>query len=246
MPGIVGTRREYAILHLGAGYTRVLVDLGVQSGPTETTEPTVDRQAGPPSSDADVLLLDGVARADPKALEGLYERYSGAVFALSLRLLGDRPAAEEVVQETFLKLWRRSAAYQPSRGTLLVWLLGITHHHAVDVLRRRQIEQRHQAQEPVTENGRTSHPYSGVYSAPEADPLAAAGDAEVRRRILGALRALPDSQRIPLELAYYGGLTQAEIAARLGEPLGTVKTRMRLGLQRLRTAPGLAEVWVER
>src|SRR5437763_1729962 len=122
-------------------YTRLTVELGLTfdgSGSAASARHVVDGAV-----DDDVALVAAVARADARALESLYERYSRGVYSLALRLLADGPAAEEVVQETFLKLWRQPSAYQPARGRLLSWLLGVAHHHSVDLLRRRQLEQRH-------------------------------------------------------------------------------------------------------
>ncbi|MDQ3809044.1 MAG: sigma-70 family RNA polymerase sigma factor, partial [Chloroflexota bacterium] len=182
------------------------------------------------------------------ALEIVYERHSRAVYSLALRLLGDAPAAEEVVQETFLKLWRQPSAYQPSRGRLVAWLLSVAHHHAVDVLRRRQLEQRRRVSAAPSANGdglADMLDSFGLTSA-EGDPQAGVGALEQRQMVGRALAGLPDEQRLPLELAYFRGLTQHEIATLLGQPLGTIKTRMRLGLQQLRNAPGLSQVWSDR
>jgi RNA polymerase sigma-70 factor (ECF subfamily) len=170
------------------------------------------------------------------------------VYSLALRLLTDGPAAEEVVQETFLKLWRQPTAYQPSRGRLLAWLLGVAHHHAVDLLRRRQLEQRHRvASAPhVNGDGLTDLLDSLGLTSSEGDPQSRAGGFEQQTAVARALGTLPIEQRLPVELAYYKGMTQLEIATLLGLPLGTVKTRMRLGLQQLRKAPELGRLWSER
>jgi RNA polymerase sigma-70 factor (ECF subfamily) len=178
----------------------------------------------------------------------LYERHSRGVYSLALRLLADGPSAEEVVQETFLKLWRQPAAYQPNRGRLLPWLLGVAHHHAVDVLRRRQLEQRHRVSSAPQPNGDGLADLldnRGVTSTDD-DPQARAGAFEQQAAVGRALVNLPVEQRLPVELAYYRGLTQLEIATLLGLPLGTVKTRIRLGLQQLRKAPELSRLWSDR
>ncbi|MBV9581140.1 MAG: RNA polymerase sigma factor [Chloroflexi bacterium] len=190
------------------------------------------------------VLIESVVRGDARALEQIYERHSRGVYSLSVRLLGDSTAAEEVVQETFLKLWRQPQLYQPSRGRLLPWLLGIAHHHAVDMLRRRQLEQRHRA----TTNGdgtAAALDNLGLASA-DGDPQLGAGGFDQRDAIGRALAGLPPEQRVPLELAYYRGLTQLEVANLLSVPLGTIKTRMRLGLQQLRKVPELSVLWGER
>jgi RNA polymerase sigma-70 factor (ECF subfamily) len=189
-----------------------------------------------------------VGRGDAGALEQIYDRYSRGVYSLALRLLSDGPAAEEVVQETFLKLWRQPSAYHATRGRLLPWLLGVAHHHAVDLLRRRQLEQRHRVAAPTQANGDglvDMLDNLGLTSA-EGDPQSGAGALEQRAAIRRALGGLSVEQRLPLELAYYRGMTQLEIATVLGVPLGTIKTRMRLGLQQLRKAPELSQLWGER
>jgi RNA polymerase sigma-70 factor (ECF subfamily) len=189
------------------------------------------------SQAVDVTLLDDESLAarlgtgDVGALEQLYERHSRAVFSLALKLLAEREAAEEIVQETFLKLWQRPDAYSPERGRLIAWLLGVAHHRAVDRLRRRRLEHRYGASQQVLEP-----------VVNERDPVD-----DVLRSLRGeavarALRELPTAQRIAVELAYLRGMTQVEIAAALGEPLGTIKTRLRLALQKLRGSLELAEL----
>jgi len=189
-----------------------------------------------------------LAHGDAHALEQLYERHSRGVFSLALRLLTDSPAAEEVVQETFLKLWRQPSSYQPTRGRLFPWLLGVAHHHAVDLLRRRQLEQRHRvAAAPGTNGDSLTELLDNIgLSSAEGDPQSGVGAIEDRQVVGRALAGLPVEQRLPLELAYYRGMTQLEIATLLGLPLGTVKTRMRLGLQQLRKAPELGRLWSDR
>jgi RNA polymerase sigma-70 factor, ECF subfamily len=225
------------------GYTPVAVEVGVWSGGEPA--PPLRLPLNPPIED-DAGLVAAVARADSRALELLYERYSRGVYSLALRLLGDSPAAEEVVQETFLKLWRQPDAYQPTRGRLFAWLLGVAHHRAVDLLRRRQLEERHRlSTAPVGQSLVELLDSLGLTSR-EDDPQTWLGNLEQRVALERALGRLPAEQRLALELAYYRGMTQAQIAACLGEPLGTIKTRVRLALQQLRKAPELSEVWSER
>jgi RNA polymerase sigma-70 factor (ECF subfamily) len=218
------------------------VELGLTyggSGPKASA-----RQAFDPARDDDSALVTSVARGDAQALERIYERHSRGVYSLAVRLLGDTTTAEEVVQETFLKLWRQPNAYQPARGRLLPWLLGVAHHQAVDMLRRRQLELRHRA----TSNGdgtAAGLENLGLASADD-DPQSHAGGFDQRAAIGRALAELPADQRLPLELAYYRGMTQFEIATLLSVPLGTIKTRMRLGLQQLRKVPELSVLWSER
>jgi RNA polymerase sigma-70 factor (ECF subfamily) len=200
------------------------------------------------ATDDDSDLVDCVVAGDAQALAILYDRHSRGVYSMALRLLGDAPAAEEVVQETFLKLWRQPTAYHSARGRLLPWLLGVAHHHAVDLLRRRQLEQRHRLPSKVSSSGESLTDVLdklGLSSADD-DPQDRAGAVEQRDVVGQALHNLSREQRVPLELAYFNGMTQLEIATLLGLPLGTIKTRMRLGLQQLRKAPELAELWSER
>jgi RNA polymerase sigma-70 factor (ECF subfamily) len=176
----------------------------------------------------DEALVDLLVHQDVGALEALYGRHAGAVYSLALKMLGEPAAAEEIVQECFLKLWRQPRLYQAERGRLVSWLLGVSHHRAVDQLRRRRLEQRHAADghaEPL--------------AAAEGDPEQQAWCTFRAEALSRALASLPPSQRVALELAYLRGMTQTEIAACLGEPLGTIKTRTRLAMQKLRASPEL-------
>jgi RNA polymerase sigma-70 factor (ECF subfamily) len=226
-------------------YTGFTVELGLTfggSGPKASARAAFDT-----AHDVDALLVERVARGEARALELIYDRHSRGVYSLALRLLGDTAAAEEVVQETFLKLWRQPGAYQPNRGRLLPWLLGVAHHHAVDMLRRRQLEQRHRAS-AISPNGEGLSDFLdnlGLASS-DGDPQLRSGTFDQRAAIQHALAELPVEQRMPLELAYYHGMTQYEVASLLNVPLGTVKTRMRLGLQQLRKIPELSVLWSER
>ena len=228
--------------HALAIYTGHTVELGLTFGGSEPTASA--RRAFDAARGHDTLLVEAVARGDARALELIYERYSRGVYSLALRLLTDTTAAEEVVQETFLKLWRYPNAYQPGRGRLLPWLLGVAHHHAVDLLRRRQLEQRHRASTNGDANAESFE--SLGLTSPDEDPQVHAGAFDQRIAIGRALAELPVEQRLPLELAYYRGMTQFEVASLLGVPLGTIKTRMRLGLQQLRRVPELSVLWSER
>ena len=228
------------------GYTRPAVDVGLTLGGGSSVAPMRARAQWDQADEAAVVAA--LAQADARALELVYDRHSRSVYSMALKLLSDTTAAEEVVQETFLKLWRQPHAYQPSRGRLLPWLLGVAHHHAVDVLRRRQLEQRHRVPPPPNVNGDGLSDMLdnlGLTSS-EGDPQSRAGAFEQRAAIHRALDMLPVEQRLPLELAYYKGLTQFEVATLLGLPLGTVKTRMRLGLQQLRKIPDLSLLWSDR
>lgn len=174
----------------------------------------------------DEQLIESVAQGDRHAFETLYDRYAPAVFGLALKMLGEREAAEEAVQEIFWRIWQRAKSFDRRRA-FAPWLFGIAHNYGIDELRRRRARP-----QPVYEDD--EHPVLSSI-ADDADVSEAALQSEQRRVVVQALRELPREQREALELAYFGGLTQQEIAARLGNPLGTIKTRMRLGLQKLRS-----------
>lgn len=176
----------------------------------------------------DEELMALLLSRDPRALEALYDRHARALFSLATRVLGDRASAEEVVQECFLKLWRAPHLYLPERGRPLAWLLGMTHHRAVDELRRRRNERR------MLESANGE-----VWLGREEDPEERAWVGLESQSIARALESLPAPQRQVLHLAYFEGMTQTEIATYLSEPLGTVKTRVRLAMRKLRS---LAEV----
>ena len=164
-------------------------------------------------------LLRRVAARDPAALASLYDRYAPLVYGLARRIVRDEDQAEDLVQEVFLRLWNRPEVYDRGRGTFRAWLLSIAHHLAVDVLRRRRRE--------VS--------YQDKLAGPETDdPMDTAVGQLEGAAVRSLLGRLPPDQRRVIELAYFEGLTQREIAARLGEPLGTVKTRLRLGIIKLR------------
>jgi RNA polymerase sigma-70 factor (ECF subfamily) len=163
-------------------------------------------------------LLQRIAAGDRAALAELYDRHASLVLALCLRILRDRAEAEEVMQEVFLQAWRQAERYDPGRAGVASWLTVIARSRALDRVRRRV--------------ARREAPEEAIPAAAEAPRTAEA--IAVRE----ALRALPPAQRLALELAYYEGLTQVEIAERTGEPLGTIKTRMRSALLKLREALG--------
>ena len=170
---------------------------------------------------SDEALVALVVRADEAALAELYDRYGRVAFALAFRILRDRALAEDAVQEGFLAVWRTAARFAPETAKASSWLLMLVHRRAVDLVRR--------------EGRRRTEPLSDVVETPAGEETAEAAWARLERaRVQGALRELPDPQREALELAYYGGYTQSEIAQRLGEPLGTIKSRMFNGLARLR------------
>ena len=186
-------------------------------------------------SDAD--LIGRAAEGDARALEVLYDRYSRVVFSFALRIVGDRQLAEELLQEVFFRAWQQGGAFNAGRGTFITWLLSITHNMAIDEVRKRQRRpQKADSEEPETILAAMADTSSG------ADVEDEVWLGALRETITGALDALPAPQREAIELAYYQGLTQREIAEQLGEPLGTIKTRMRLGIQKLRDALAGSEV----
>lgn len=168
-------------------------------------------------------LVARVAGGDVRAFERLYDRYAGLAFGLIRRVLADREAAQDVLQEVFWQVWKDARGYDPARGSVEAWLVMRARSRAIDRLRARR-----------RTGERDVRPLDEALVA--ADPAAgdAASAAASRRVVEGLLARLPEPQRRVLELAFVGGLTQAEIAARTGEPLGTVKTRCRLALERLR------------
>lgn len=176
-------------------------------------------------NDADLADVARLARGEPDALEGLYGRYGTMAYSIALRITGDAGTAEDVVQEAFLGAWRNAARFAQDRGTVRTWLLAIVHHRAIDTLRRRR------ATVELPEEGEGALAPQALTLPDIWADVAALLD---RDAIQAALRAIPDRQREALELAYFGGLTQVEISDRLGLPLGTVKSRMRLGLLALR------------
>jgi RNA polymerase sigma-70 factor (ECF subfamily) len=183
---------------------------------------------------ADEELMQLVRRGDAPAFEVVYDRHSGAAFSLAYRMVGARGAAEDVTQEAFLSLWRSSARYDHSRGSLRTWVLGIVHHRAIDALRRSLVHERRRGGDE-TEMERLP--------ARELTPVEAARreEAEVVR---SAMATLPAEQSRVIELAYFGGFTHTEIAEMLETPIGTIKGRMRLGLEKLRGQLGHGKVVV--
>ena len=171
---------------------------------------------------SDEALVTLVARGDEDALAELYDRVGRIAYGLALRVLRDERYAEDAVQEAFLQVWRSAATFRAERAKASTWILTLVHRRAVDLVRR---EERRQA-DPLTDD-------SAAGAAPEETDEAAWLRFE-RERVQAALKQLPDVQREALELAYYGGFSQSELAERLGVPLGTIKSRMFAGLARLR------------
>lgn len=176
----------------------------------------------------DEELLGGVARLDPDSFEALYERHGAAAFGLARHMLGSHGLAEDAVQEAFLNLWRSAASYDRARGSVRSWLLCMVRHRSIDILRKLRVQERQRIAIVGLE----------VRSATGADTATDVVDREEATMVRGALASLPPDQRRVLELAYYGGWTHAEIAEHFDMPLGTVKGRMRLGLEKLRWTLG--------
>jgi RNA polymerase sigma factor (sigma-70 family) len=174
----------------------------------------------------DGQLVQLVAEKDADALEALYERYGKVAYSLARRILTDEVLAQDVVQEVFLSLWRDAQRFDAGRGTLATYLLSMTHHRAVDVVRREENLRRRRTSDEVLEFRPDPNP--GVEAEAEA--------AERRSEVRAALAQLPPAQREALALAYFGGYTQREVAALVGVPLGTVKTRMAAGMRKLQQA----------
>ena len=176
----------------------------------------------PDEEPADSELLGRMQAGEESALELLYARYGGLIFTLALRIVGDPESAREVLQDTFLRCWDSSEAFDPARGRVPWWLMGIARNRAIDLLRSRPHQARLREREPL---GRL---------ATEPAQRDVADSVTLQRAVANALQDLPIGQRRAIELAYYGGHTQAEIARELGEPLGTIKSRTREAMERLR------------
>jgi len=181
---------------------------------------------GVSASRTDEELMADVSARDMEAFETLYDRYGTLVYSTVLWVLRDVHLAEDTSQEVFLRLWRRSERYGPQRGRFVSWLLSVARNEAVDQVRSRGRHRRHEAGSEETERV--------VPTDDSEDPALMAELADERQRVRGALARLPAEQRKAIELAYFGGFTQQEIAELLSEPLGTVKTRIRLGMLKLR------------
>jgi RNA polymerase sigma-70 factor (ECF subfamily) len=174
----------------------------------------------------DGQLVELVAQKDAGALEALYDRYGRPAYSLARRILTEETLAQDVVQEVFLSLWRNAGRFDAGRGTVATYLLSMTHHRAVDVVRREENLRRWRTSDEGLEL--------------EPDPKARVEDeveaSERRAEVRAALSVLPPAQREALLLAYFGGYTQREVAALMGVPLGTVKTRMAAGMRKMKEA----------
>jgi RNA polymerase sigma-70 factor (ECF subfamily) len=181
-------------------------------------------------ADEDLMLL--IAREDPLAFEVFYDRHAGASYSLAYRIVGSRTTAEDVTQEALLSIWRSGARYDRARGSVRSWTLGIVRNRAIDLLRK--------------ESGRSPKLAAGGDEILERRAAEELTDVEAVRRetaheVRGAIKELPDDQSRVIQLAYYGGFSHSEIAEMLNEPLGTIKGRMRLGMDKIRAT--VAEGW---
>lgn len=178
-----------------------------------------------PGSLSDEEILAAIQRQDGTALAALYDRHGRLAFGLAHRILGERGAAEDVVQEAFLAVWRRASSFRSDRGSARAWLLSIVHNSAID---RRRGRFRHEQTDVALDD------LAFMLETDADDAFEEVARLLEAREVRTALQRLSTDQREAIELAYFGGLTQQEIAQRTGAPLGTVKSRMRLGLHRLR------------
>jgi RNA polymerase sigma-70 factor, ECF subfamily len=168
----------------------------------------------------DAILVSAIRSGDQQAMAQLYERYSSIVYSVALRVLGDTGAAEDILQEVFMQVWRSPEVFDATRGSLPGWLAVITRNRAIDSLRKRR---------PETD-------IADVIVSIEPDLVGGTELVRAIEKIRGALGEMPTPQRSALEMAFFQGLTHTEIAEKTGEPLGTIKTRIRAGLLTLRKA----------
>ena len=177
----------------------------------------------------DEELMRRLFHKDKRAFEAIFDRYGDLVYSTALRILRDAHLAQDVSQEIFVRLWRKPESYVAERGRFLTWLISVTRNRAVDEIRSRGRRLRHETASPEEQERE-------IPAGEANDPALNAQLAEQARTVRTALAELPPEQRQVIELAYFGGLTQQEISDRLDQPLGTVKTRIRLGMQKLRAA----------
>ena len=191
------------------------------------TPPTVRIETGMDPATPDQDLVARISEGESSALDELYHRHARSVYSLVLHIVRDPSTAEDVTQEVFLKLWRQSESYHPERGALSSWLLSVAHNRAIDVVRRRRLREEYRL--PETQD-------VGDFVADGViDPGDAAGLADMASIVRRALQQIPDAQRQAIEMAFFQGKTHVEISEELGEPLGTAKTRIRLGMRKLKS-----------
>jgi len=168
----------------------------------------------------DAMLVSAIRSGDQTAMAEIYDRHSNVVYSVALRILGDTGAAEDILQDVFMQLWRNPRAFDANRGSLPAWLAVISRNRAIDLLRKRR---------PETD-------IEEIVVNVEPDMVRGAEWSLLLGKIRGALAGMPDAQRLALEMSFFEGLTHGEIAQKTGEPLGTIKTRIRAGLIALRKA----------
>jgi RNA polymerase sigma-70 factor (ECF subfamily) len=166
-------------------------------------------------------LLAQLQIGDEDALIALHARYANLVYSVAYRVLSEQMAAEEVTQDTFMRLWHKAETYDPAKGSFVTWLLTITRHLAIDAYRKHQ-------RDPVFVDGDDSEHWESI--------LGSEDNTELRRTLVAVMQQLPDEQRQAIGLAYFQGMSHGQIADYLGQPVGTIKTRIRLGMQKLREA----------
>lgn len=186
------------------------------------------QQAPPAASTIDPKLMARVVKGDHQAFSQIYDQSSTLLYSMAVRILGSREDAAELLQEVYLEVWRKVVRYDVGRGTPIAWLITLTRSRAIDRLRARGARARQQAGEPLDGSS------ASLVADRHPDPLESHVDQELRGLVTGALADLPQAQQQAIELSYYEGLSHAEIATRLNQPLGTVKTRIKLGMSKLR------------
>ena len=197
--------------------------------------PSLRRKSSALASLADEDLMARAAGGDARAFGVVYDRHGTAAYSLAYRMCGRKGLADDVVQEAFISVWRAGSRYDPNRGSVRTWILGIVHNRSIDAIRRATVHDSRRASDEGIEERFEARDRTDAEASRRGDA------AEVRQ----ALQTLPPDQLRVIELAYFGGFTHTEIAAMLDTPLGTVKGRMRLGLEKLRATlgEGAAEAW---
>mgnify|MGYP001163224343 FL=1 len=189
----------------------------------------MDKDLQPAASTIDAALLARVVKGDQQAFSQLYDHSSVLLFSLAVRILGNHEEAADLLQDVYLEIWRKVSRYDVGRGTPDAWLVTLTKSRAIDRLRARG-----------TQGSRTTNPAEATTAVqvtdPNPTPLGTQADQDLRSAVGAALAGLPQAQQQAIELAYYGGLSYAEIASRLNQPLWTVKTRIKLGMSKLHAA----------
>lgn len=174
----------------------------------------------------EIELLRKTAQGDKRSFEQLYERFSGVLFATALRVVNNQEAAEDVIQDVFIQIWEKAPLYDPNRGKPLTWAVTLTRNKAID--RLRSLQRRARLQDDVEREAATFEQFDGRSGLDGVESM------EKGALVREAMKRLTADQRQALEMAFFSGLTQTEIAERLGEPLGTIKARIRRGMMKLR------------